>query len=114
MVYYNNRSTKTHVFQGRGRFKNCFGIDVIINEKYAFFISLQPFDIDNYKYCNYHVVMDNIGIYKYPQTIADNHIQNGFPLETPCALALMDDTDISLPMDEKKLQDLVKELKKRI
>lgn len=106
--------TKTRAFQGRGKLKNWFGIDVIINNKYAFFLSLQPFNIDNHKYCNYHVVMDNIGIYKYPQAIADNYIKNNFNLETPCALALMDDTGISLPMNNKKLKELVEELKKRI
>jgi len=65
------------------------------NQKWL--ISLQAFDVDsNTK--NHHVLMDRIGIYKYEEYNAEEAFNN------------MVVTEIDLPMDEEKMEQLLKML----
>lgn len=96
------KGTKTSIYQGVKGCDNWLGLDVEINNGKKYFISLQPFgrDKDN---GNRYVVMDRIGLYKYDKS--------NRKLNTKDALGKMDDTYITLPINEEKLNQLVKKLK---
>lgn len=102
--------TETKIYQGKFGCDNWLGLDVVINDERAFFISLQSFG-KNENNKNKYVVMDKIGIYKYPKDILENHLKNGEKLETLDALDKMTLTDIELPMNENNLKQLVEKLK---
>lgn len=96
---------ETDIYQGKFGCDNWLGLDVEINNKKSFFISLQPFG-ENDKNGNVYVVMDRVGIYKYDDS--------NEKLETTDALKRMNDTYMTLPLNNDDLEILVKELKKRI
>lgn len=84
---------------------------VVTNASHHFLISLQAFDRDPTSH-NIHVLYDQIGIYPYTEelevTINDN---DGNQVLIKEALTKMFLTDIGLPMDDTKLEKLVKYIK---
>lgn len=102
--------TETKLYKGKFGCDNWLGLDVVINNKKAYFISLQAFG-ENVNNENKYVVMDKIGIYKYPQNMLKNHLEKDEKLETLNAMNKMKPTDIKLPMCGDDLNKLVKMLK---
>lgn len=85
--------------------------------KAAFCISLQSFDKDS----DVYVVFDKIGIYQYPQNMIENYNdpqktekQKKKLLKTKDAINKTIKTDISLPMDNEKLEKLKKILEEML
>ncbi len=82
--------------------------------KAAFCISLQSFDKDS----DVYVVFDKIGIYQYPQNMIENYNnatdKKKDQLKTNNAINKTIKTDISLPMDNEKLEKLKKILEEML
>lgn len=106
-------------FYGYKRFKkydntNWKWVDIIIDNKVAFCISLQAFDRDPTS-GNYHVLFDRIGVYKYHDSVFENYWNSGKDskerdsnkLKTINAVQEMKNSSIDLPMDEDKFKELI-------
>lgn len=72
-------------------------------DNFLFFISLQAFDVDPISN-NHHILMDRLGIYKYPGCDLEDRKKNYFAYD---ALTKMTVTDIELPMNDYKLKRLL-------